>query len=216
MSEQLEQILERVKHNPAELKPFSKDTYQLDPLGRMKSIAEILSALQLPPGSKVMDLGTGYGYGAVVLHALGYKVMGIDSNTAKLDTGLEYWDNIGVDFKVVTDAAQAFDGELCFLHRDARNLQDIPDNHLDAVTSFYFSGYMMGKHGAYKEAGRIVRHGGTVVISTQGHDPVPRWLRWPVVNLMSYFYVPPRLKIRKRMKLSADKAYDRFVFVLGK
>lgn len=43
-------------------------------------LARLIQALAIQPGDRVLDVGTGYGYGAAILERLGAKVVALESN----------------------------------------------------------------------------------------------------------------------------------------
>ena len=81
----LDELIMKISSQEKELRGFSKDTQQINPILRVNSIIGILENVDLPKNSTILDIGTGYGYGAVIFSKLGYNVIGIDINKDKLD-----------------------------------------------------------------------------------------------------------------------------------
>lgn len=216
--EKLENILELVGSNPVELKRFSNDIQQINPEARIYSIKGILENINLTSNSTVVDIGTGYGYGAVLLNALGYNVIGVDSNRNKLEEGLKYWEKLGISFKVIDDASEALQSkdQLYFLYRNGRNLGDIPDCSIDMVTFFFIGSYMLGKKGPLPEAVRILKSRSPLIITSEGPIKAPELFRGAVIRLMTYMYKPQNLRHEKTIVINNINVYDKYVIRLIK
>ncbi|MBR9691415.1 class I SAM-dependent methyltransferase [Candidatus Woesearchaeota archaeon] len=218
MNSKLERILRLVQENPVEFTRFSGDLQQINPESRVVSISNILERVKLPEHSTILDIGTGYGYGAVLLSALGYNVMGVELNRDKLEEGMDYWKRLGIDFEQTEDLslATSSSGKLYFSARDSKNLGDIPNQSIDMVTAFYISGYMTGEKGAFREVGRILDEHGNFTMTTEGPIQLPQFLRGLAVNLASRFLGPSDLRLTSRFTINDSQVYDKFVLVYDK
>ena len=192
MNTKLERLVRLVEENPIAFERYSRDVQQINPLSRVYSIATIINNLDIPKESTILDVGTGYGYGAVLLNALGHTVIGIDFNGDKLRNGLEYWNKLGVDFKLGDSISQALgnEGKLYFSIKDSRNLEAIPKKSIDMITSFYISGYMAGRKGAFRAVDGVLKPGGNLLVTTEGPIQVPSFLRGLAASFASNFPRP--------------------------
>ncbi len=219
MNDKLEKILKLVESTPVKFKTFSNDTQQINPKARVTSIINILGEIQLPiNNSTIVDIGTGYGYGAILLNSLGYNVIGIESNKDKLYEGLKYWRRLGFNFTLINKLSDELrhNRNLYFLPRDARNLEDFPDNSIEMVTAFYISGYMLGKDKAFREVGRILKPGSHFILSTQGPTSVPHLLRGLAVKILTSLYIPNDLRHYKTVKINNPNVYDNYIITMVK
>ncbi|MBL7051184.1 class I SAM-dependent methyltransferase [Candidatus Woesearchaeota archaeon] len=218
MDNKLEKILNLVQNNPVDFCRFSEDNHQINPESRIKSISNIISKINIPKHSTILDIGTGYGYGAVLLNALGYNAIGVEINEAKLKEGMGYWSKLGIDFEFTNDLSSVINssGKLAFSARDSKNLSDIPNSSIDMVTSFYLSGYMVGKNGAYCGVERILKPKGNLVVTTQGYPNTPEFLKEFTVNLMGKFMEPKYLKLTSTLTINDPLVHDKFVLVYNK
>ena len=218
MNRELERILKLVQENPVEFTRFSNDTQQINPESRVASISHILERVSPLEHSTILDIGTGYGYGAVLLNALGYNVIGLEINQDKLQEGMKYWQRVGIDFEETDDLSIATNssGKLYFSARDSRNLEEIPSKSIDMVTAFYISGYMAGKNGAFREVGRVLNEEGNFTMTTEGPRQLPAALRGLTVNLASRFLGLTNLRLTSRFTINNPQVYDKFVLVYDK
>jgi SAM-dependent methyltransferase len=217
MNGKIEKILKLVKENPVEFLRFSNDTQQINSQSRIVSISRILEAINLPKHSTIVDIGTGYGYGAVLLNALGYNVIGLEINKEKLEEGMKYWRSLGIYFEEINNLSLTTNssGKLYFSARDSKCLEEIPNQSIDMVTAFYISGYMIG-NGAFREVGRILNKNGNFIITTEGPRQLPKYLRGLAVNLASKFLIPTGLTLTSKFAIDDNRVYDKFIFVCDK
>lgn len=218
MKSKLERILKLVQENSVEFTRFSSDTQQINPKSRVASISNILERISLPEHSTILDIGTGYGYGAVLLNTLGYNVIGLEINRDKVQEGMRYWRKLGIDFEETDDLSLATNssGRLYFSARDSKDLRDIPNQSVDMVTAFYISGYMIGKNGAFREVGRVLNEEGNFTMTTEGPRQLPVSLRGLAVNLASRFLGLTDLRVASRFTIDNPQVYDKFVLVYDK
>jgi len=105
------------------------DTYQdfLTPTRTKKEVASIVKILNLPKGSKILDLCGGYGRHAIPLAKKGYKVTLLDLNKKILDIARKEAKKQKVEIKTV--------------HSDMRRIPF--QNEFDAVINMFTSfGYL--------------------------------------------------------------------------
>jgi 2-polyprenyl-3-methyl-5-hydroxy-6-metoxy-1,4-benzoquinol methylase len=92
------------------------------------TISHVLSAMQLPRGAKVLDIGVGIGWTTLFLAESGYQATGIDIAPANVELGRRRAERWAVDarFEVADmdsfDVGSGFDAALVFdaLHHTAR------------------------------------------------------------------------------------------------
>lgn len=226
MREMLENVLEAVHRTPAPFLPFCRDIHQVDPEARLRSIAEIAQHLPLPAISDgcetplILDIGTGYGYGAVVFNMLGYHAIGIDNNKDKLRCGLDYWSTIGVPFLEISKPRELPNGipQLCFMHRDMRDLHDFADNAADFAASFYVSRHKLGFHSPYGEVKRVLKERSYFAITTSGINRrfVPTFMRERITRLLPFIFNPTALLYKEFLTLDKQRAHDHYVYLFLK
>jgi ubiquinone/menaquinone biosynthesis C-methylase UbiE len=119
--------------------------------------AEILSVLDLPSGSKILDAPCGHGRIARRLAAAGMNVTGVDVTTA-------YLEQARADPQMPANAVTYLEGDV----------RDLPvDGPFDAVVCWLNSfGYYDDAdcHTVLREFHRVLRPGGKVAIDTMHHD----------------------------------------------
>lgn len=217
MHNQLECIAALVKEKPVTFRGFSSDTQQINPISRVMSISQILERITLPKKSTILDIGTGYGYGAVLLNALGYKAIGVEVNGAKLDEGMKYWRDLGIEFSEVNSASAACqDGGLYFLKRDSRNLDDFFDGSIDMASAFYIGWDMITRDGAFRSVGRVLKPQGNFAVTTEGPMRMSHILRKPIVTFASRIAVPRGLEFSETFDIENADVYDKYVVVYEK
>ena len=218
MISELEKILQLVRANPTEFKRFSGDTQQTSPEARIISISGILERIKLPSNSTIVDIGTGYGYGAILLNAMGYNVLGLEINGDKLKEGMNYWKGLGVDFCETFEVPEAVvtKGKLYFMRRDTRDLSDFPDSSIDMATAFYISGYMTGKNGAFVNVQRVLKPQRNLTITTEGPTILPSFLRAASVKGLSIIQKPKGLRHIETFTIDNPQVYDKNIIIYEK
>ncbi|MEM4755920.1 MAG: methyltransferase domain-containing protein [Candidatus Woesearchaeota archaeon] len=222
----LEHLVEQLQQAPTLFTSHPQDMHQCNPLSRIQSIAVLLSSFSFPSNAGefpfqsplILDIGTGYGYGAVVLHTLGYTVLGVELNKKKLEEGLHYWSKQGIDFSVSSDPASLSlrPGTLSFLYADATSLPSSYHQRFDAATSFYVSRYMLKPSGVLFAAHQYLKSKGTLLITTEGPKHLPSWLRHAVVMFLSTTLHLPSLHLENSTVVYHPFVYDRYVFLYKK
>ncbi|HWA28509.1 MAG TPA: methyltransferase domain-containing protein [Lacunisphaera sp.] len=166
----------RLHYTPAELIAFKEQFRQLQqcehaaieekhvqPLGDQLKFHYELAARRLPPGARVLDIGSGSGFGAAYLHGLGHAVIAGD-----------------VDPRAVAHARARYreDERLAFHVMDAERT-GLPDNAVDAITTFETIEHVGSIPDYLREMHRVVRPGGLVFLSTPqncfGQHPISCW-----------------------------------------
>jgi ubiquinone/menaquinone biosynthesis C-methylase UbiE len=144
-----------VKHHFGDRAPEWPDHYgDLDPsdLGAQNLVSRRRFALRMleaatPPGSRVLDVGCGTGEIAAQVTALGYEVWGLD-----------------IAEPMIREARERFKStRLCI--GDAEHMP-FPDRTFEAVVSLGVFEYLATDEHALREIRRVLRPGGTVVVST--------------------------------------------------
>ncbi|MCH2170883.1 class I SAM-dependent methyltransferase [Myxococcota bacterium] len=125
----------------------------------------------LPAGSRILDVGCGGGRYLLFLEEQGYRVAGVEPNAATAATLRETF-----DLDVHTGQIQ-----------DANH----PDASFDAVTFWWVLEHTHDPLAALREAHRIVRPGGLVVVALQNFDSLARHLfgaHWHHVDIPGHLY----------------------------
>lgn len=126
-----------------------------------------MAAEYIRPGDMVLDVACGLGYGTYILYqnSLADAVLGIDSS----EFGIEYAQaNYGIADKVK------------YRFGDAQNLNFLPDNSVDFITSFETIEHLPNPSVYLEELNRVLRPSGRLMISApndwtdeSGIDPNP-------------------------------------------
>lgn len=218
MHPKLEKILRDTKRNNYELEKFSKDIHQISPEKRISSIINIISSIRIPKKSNIIDVGTGYGYGAILFNALGHNVIGIDIFDKKISEGINYWENQGIQAEknFSFDTATSTNGKLYLENMDSRKINLFPNESVDLVTSFYLSTYMIGKNGAYQNVHKVLKPDGKLLISTEG--PLKKYdlVNKKLVNLSGILFAPKGMKFESMLVLKKNEAHDRYLIMYRK
>ena len=117
--------------------------------GRQRKVLELLTSLNLPEGSRCLELGTGGGQNAVKFAELGLKVHGVDSSDELL--------------KTAHDLAQS-GSNLEFSNVDLNVPMPFEDSSFDVVVVVGTLQYLMEPSACVKEVNRILKPGGHFII----------------------------------------------------
>lgn len=133
----------------------------------------VIDQAQLPPGGKLLDLGTGTG-------DLAFEALGRDGALHA----------VGGDFTLEmmrVGRRRAEGGRVRWAGTDALNLP-FPADHFDAVTSGYLMRNVIDVRRAWAEQYRVLRPGGRVVCLDT--TPPPRNLLRPFINFHLHVVIP--------------------------
>lgn len=168
INHRLKVLIDLVKSAPKQALEQLNPEPQYLPLNRVESIVGICLSWELPPlGSKIIDVGTGYGYGAAVLSAMGYEVLGIDLNQDRLERGMKFWKSL--NWPVENMGASGVGSSKMFLL--ASKISDLGPEHFnqfDAGTCFFLSEYMGESGGAFHDVARFLTGRAKFFASTEG------------------------------------------------
>lgn len=219
-NKKLDKIIEKAERVPPAFPMVSNDTYQLYPAGRLKSIGKIVDSLQLKEDSRIVDIGTGFGYGCVVLSQYGHQVLGIESLPQKHQASVDYWKKLGLELRTLLDSEPPFrnGSPIELINTQSNSLPNIQDNSIDYVTAFFIGTYMLGQHGAFADVARILKDGGEMIVSTEGptHSLIPETAREPIVRLASRLYTPAGLYLKSFSVIDDPDVYDKYIMRYGK
>jgi demethylmenaquinone methyltransferase/2-methoxy-6-polyprenyl-1,4-benzoquinol methylase len=122
----------------------------------------LVERVNVPPGSRVLDVATGTGLVARELASRRFEVVGLDQSAAMIRRGVEAVAADGLEERIRFVAAQA---------------QRLPfeDEAFDALTFTYLLRYVDDPAATLRELTRVVRPGG-VMASLEFHVPRDPWL----------------------------------------
>ncbi len=102
---------------------------------------------------KILDIGTGTGFLALLLAEIGHDVIGADWSKSKLEKAKQKIKNTNIPIKFVMEDAE----KLSF-----------KDNLFDAVISRHLIWTLANPEAAFKEWTRVTKHGGKVMVDVPG------------------------------------------------
>jgi 2-polyprenyl-3-methyl-5-hydroxy-6-metoxy-1,4-benzoquinol methylase len=126
----------------------------------------------LPTGARVLDIASGSGYGQAMLAAPGRIVLGADLDFSALH------DSLGIASRLV--------------QADGTRLP-IPDNSLDAVTSFETLEHVPDPEGLVRDFARVLKPGGRLILSTPNSAFGPPELHQNPFHLREFTHVELQL-----------------------
>ena len=115
---------------------------------------KIDSALRLgefEPDQQILEVGCAAGYFTFLLAGMGYRLTGVDLSSRSIDLAKQLGRELGFE-------------DVVFAQGDFEALTDIPDNTFDGLVSFSTIRYLPDPLAALREARRVVRPGGRVVV----------------------------------------------------
>jgi demethylmenaquinone methyltransferase / 2-methoxy-6-polyprenyl-1,4-benzoquinol methylase len=122
----------------------------------------LVDRVNVPPGSRVLDVATGTGLVARELAARRFEVVGLDQSAAMIRHGVE------------AVAEHALEERIRFVAGQAQRLP-FADDAFDALTFTYLLRYVDDPAATLRELTRVVRPGG-VMASLEFHVPRDPWL----------------------------------------
>jgi SAM-dependent methyltransferase len=134
----------------------------LTPRRTAREVAGVVEMLELPAGSRILDLACGWGRHAVALARMGYRITGVDASETLLRHAARRARSAGV--------------EVEWVHGDVRVLPW--REHFDAVVCLFSSlGYFLSDEEdlrALRAARDALRPGGRFLLDTMHRDAVVR------------------------------------------
>jgi SAM-dependent methyltransferase len=125
-------------------------------------------ASRIPPGGRILDVGCGYGFLASALLARGFRAEGLEISP----TGLKHTRSRGVEVRETTLHDAAF-----------------PAGSFDAVCAFYVIEHLEEPGDFFREAARVLRPGGVLLMRWPHTAPLVSWCR--LLNLRVDLYDAP-------------------------
>jgi SAM-dependent methyltransferase len=113
--------------------------------------AELIRALQIGPGMKVLDVGCGDGTTAIPAAVAGADVTGVDIASNLVAAGRRRAEALGLT-------------NVRFREGDAQNLEEFSDDSFDFVLSIFGAMFAPNPQEVAKELVRVARPGGTIVM----------------------------------------------------
>jgi len=162
-----------------------------------REVDYLLSALEMPAGSRLLDIGCGYGRHAMELAARGYRTVGLDLSLPLLIRA--------------TDAARRVGVNVDFVHGDMRDMTF--DSEFDGAYCFFSTyGYFDDETNRRVAAGicRSLRPGGRLVLELLNRDcligDLPTRVWWQghgcvVLEEVDFNYFTSRLEVQRQIIL---------------
>ena len=109
-----------------------------------------LWARALVSGRRVLDLGSGEGFGSALLRDVAREVVGIDVDEQTVEHSRLNYAGPGIEFRVMS----------------ATDLSDFPDDSFEAVVAFEVIEHILDQQAVLAEAARVLAPGGLLIMST--------------------------------------------------
>lgn len=191
---------------------------QYSPFQRLRSIGRVIDNSELPPtGSLILDVGTGFGYGAVLLSSLGYRVVGVDSNKDRVERGNTLWNAVGQPLSESSDLISSADNGVSLIHSSVADIAPVVTSKFDAATCFFLSGYMLEAGGALHQVAEHLKLGAPFFASTEGDIALPPLERDSNVQELANAFREGRMSLRgldfrEYYRIAEEVVYDPHVF----
>ncbi|MCF8029452.1 MAG: class I SAM-dependent methyltransferase [Desulfohalobiaceae bacterium] len=155
---------------------------------------QVLEEAAIGPGSNILDVGCGAGTFCALASSRGAAAMGLDASRNLLDIAREQG------------------GRDRFLQGEMQELP-FPDRCFDLVTGFNAFQYAAEAEHALREAARVTRRGGRIVIAVYGKPEDCDTAEY--ISALSQLMPPPPPNTPGPFALSRDGALQEFVFRAG-
>lgn len=156
------------------------DLEQLKPLARMQSIAKVWEAVVKEFGAieTAIDIGSGFGYGAVFLALQGIKVLGIENIAAKIRQAQALFKRLGVNISLCDGFG--FSNSPALMHADILTVQTTVK--VDLLSMFYVSAELIAHPKLLEQSVKLLKPGGRICISTEADVETVRH----IINSLPY------------------------------
>ena len=130
---------------------------------RHELVLSMIASLQMPIGSRILELGCGAGLTSVALAQRGYQVNAIDSIPVMLELTSREAEQAGVGDRVITSLG------------DAHNVE-FADEQFALVLAIGLTPWLHSLETALSEMTRVVRSGGHVIVTADNRYRLSYWL----------------------------------------
>ena len=193
----IDSLLDQLKTVDIDLEQKTSDTEQLDPYQRMLSIKNVWETVKdkLHNPETALDVGSGFGYGTVMLDTQGIQTVGIENVPAKNQQAIELFEQLGVALKEIDKID--FENSPAILEADFNKLSD--QEVTDLITMFYLSGELISNQETMKTCEKLLKTNGQMILSTEadratveatissGSLKLPANLSWEIIDVPNNF-----------------------------
>ncbi|OGY93841.1 MAG: hypothetical protein A2406_00620 [Candidatus Komeilibacteria bacterium RIFOXYC1_FULL_37_11] len=193
----IDSLLEKLKTVDIDLEQETADQEQLNPYERMLSIRNVWETIKdkLHNPETALDVGSGFGYGTVMLDAQGIKTVGIENVPAKNEQALELFNQLDITLKEIDKID--FENSPAILETDFNKLSD--QEVTDLITMFYLSGELISNPETLKTCEKLLKTNGQMILSTEadrahveeilasGNLKLPTNFSWEIIDVPNNF-----------------------------
>lgn len=156
-----------------------RDVFALIHQQRMERVKKLAELLQLPAGTRILDVGCGPGLTAIAMAQRGYQVDALDSVPAMIDLTSQAAEEVGVAPKVIATVGDCH--QLVY-----------PDNSFQAVIAMGVTPFLRSLGMAMSEFVRVLKPGGHLIVNADNC--------WRLNQLLDPLVSPPLRSLRCRVK----------------
>ncbi|MFA6307360.1 MAG: methyltransferase domain-containing protein [Patescibacteria group bacterium] len=161
----IDELLKKLADLDIHLEQETADTEQLSPQERIKSIKNVWDAIKakLDNPETALDVGSGFGYGTVVLDMEGIKTVGIESVPIKNQQAVALFQKVDIILHEIDEID--FEKSPAILEADFNKLDE--KEIVDLITMFYLSEELVSKEKTFQMCEQLLKKNGQIVLATE-------------------------------------------------
>ena len=156
-----------------------RDVFALIHQQRMERVKKLVELLELPAGTRILEVGCGCGLTTIAMAQRGYQVDALDSVPAMIDLTRQAAEEVGVTPNVIATVGDC--------HRLA-----YPDNSFQVVIAMGVTPFLHSLGRAMSEFVRVLKRGGHLIVNADNC--------WRLNQLLDPLVSPPLRSLRCRVR----------------